>query len=171
MTVRGSCVEEIYRVPMVLAGPGIKSGRESDALVGLQDLHPTLLDLLGLDSRERPDSTSFADLCRADCDELTDDRCGYAEYEGARFQLTQRILWDGDWKYVFNGFAHDELYNLADDPHEERNLLVSPDCRKAEADHLLSLIWGRIKETGDLTLLNSQYPALQIGSVGPDAAL
>ena len=162
--------EEIYRIPMVLAGPGIKSGQESNALVGLQDLHPTLLNLLGLDSPESPDSTSFADLCRADREPLTDDRYGYAEYEGTRFQLTQRILWQGDWKYVFNGFAHDEMYNLADDPHEERNLLAGDCGASAEADRLLSLIWGRIRETGDLTLLNSHYPALQIGSVGPGAA-
>ena len=166
-----SAGEEIYRVPLVLAGPGITSGRESDALVGLQDMHATLLDLLGLDSRESPDGASFADLCRSDNEQLTDDRRGYAEYEGNRFQLTQRILWDGDWKYVFNGFARDEMYNLADDPHEERNLLAGDYGVQAEADRLLSLIWGRIRETGDLTLLNSQYPVLQIGSVGPEAAL
>ena len=163
--------EEIYRVPMVMAGPGIKAGQESDALVGLQDLHPTLLDLLGLDSPENPDSSSFADLCRADNEQLTDDRCGYAEYEGTRFQLTQRILWDSDWKYVFNGFAHDEMYNLAEDPHEERNLVAGGHTVHPEADRLLSLIWGRIRRTGDLTLLNSQYPVLQIGSIGPEANL
>ena len=40
--------------------------------------------------------------------------------------MTQRILWDGPWKFVFNGFADDELYNLERDPHESTNLAADP---------------------------------------------
>ncbi|MFT6617545.1 MAG: arylsulfatase A-like enzyme, partial [Limisphaerales bacterium] len=39
--------EEIYRVPMIVSGPGIAKGEESDALVGFHDLCPTLLELTG----------------------------------------------------------------------------------------------------------------------------
>ena len=40
-----SAFEEVYNIPMVVAGPGVAEGVESDARGGLHDLCPTLLDL------------------------------------------------------------------------------------------------------------------------------
>jgi len=39
--------DEVLRIPLILAGPGIPSGAQSGAVVGLQDIVPTVLDLLG----------------------------------------------------------------------------------------------------------------------------
>ncbi|HVP28080.1 MAG TPA: sulfatase [Myxococcota bacterium] len=39
--------EEVVRVPLLFLGPGVPHGRTSDALVGLVDVTPTILDLLG----------------------------------------------------------------------------------------------------------------------------
>lgn len=33
-------------------------------------------------------------------------RQGFAEYCGGRYLVTQRVLWDGDWKFVHNGFDY-----------------------------------------------------------------
>lgn len=33
-------------------------------------------------------------------------RQGCAEYYGGRYLVTQRVLWDGDWKFVRNGFDY-----------------------------------------------------------------
>ncbi|MDU5288971.1 MAG: DUF4976 domain-containing protein [Clostridium sp.] len=35
----------------------------------------------------------------------------------------QRAVWNRKWKYVFNTFDYDELYDLEADPHEMHNLL------------------------------------------------
>ena len=51
---------------------------------------------------------------------------GYAEYFGNRHRLTQRVVWDGPWKFVFNGFDFDELYQLDEDPYEMKNLAQDP---------------------------------------------
>lgn len=164
-----SAAEEIYRVPLVMAGPGIREGAVSPARVGLHDLHPTLLDILGLEHEEVPDTSSFASVLRDGKANSHAPERGFAEYEGTRFQLTQRIVWDGAWKFVFNGFARDELYNLDDDPFEMANLLADPDgAAQAQAVHMTRLMWDYIRRTADHTLLQSQYPLLQIAAVGPD---
>ena len=95
--------------------------------MSLVDVAPTLLELTGAAPIEAPDSQSFADLLRDPVGAAARHDCAYAETSGNRFLMTQRILWQGPWKYVFNGFDYDELYDLATDPDELVNLgLESP---------------------------------------------
>ena len=54
-----SAYEEIYNVPLIMAGPGIASGVTSDARVGTHELCPTLLDLVDAEPITVPDSRSF----------------------------------------------------------------------------------------------------------------
>jgi arylsulfatase A-like enzyme len=81
--------------------------------------------------------------------------------------LTQRVLWDGEWKFVFNGFDEDELYNLQEDPYETRNL-IRDSRHLARAEAMMRGIWRRMAETGDNSLLHSDYFPLRVGLVGPD---
>ena len=157
--------EEIYNIPLVVAGPGVRTG-VSDARVGLHDLCPTLLELTGASSFSRPDSRSFAPLLAAPQEPGEWER-GFAEYHGGRYLLTQRVLWDGDWKLVHNGFDRDELYHLASDPFELRNLADDPE-HQDRLERLMSLLWDRVRETGDTSLLRSHYPILRLAPVGPD---
>ena len=161
-----SAFEEVYHIPMLISGPGVAQGVVSRARVGLHDLHPTLLDLTGCPSIEQVDSRSFAPALR---DPVTHDAefgFGFAEYEGTRINLTQRIVWDGDWKFIFNGFDIDELYNLHDDPHELTNLIDDP-AHDTQVRHMLSRMWQTIRDTGDHSLLNSHYPPLRLAKYGP----
>ena len=64
---------------------------------------------------------------------------GYAEYYGDRYRLTQRIVWDGCWKFVYNGLDRDKLYDLSSDPYEVSNLPADPTTR---------IVWLRIREKG-----------------------
>lgn len=160
-----SAAEEIYNVPLVMAGPGVAQGATSDARVGLHDLCPTLLEMVGLEPITSVDSRSFAPVLAVP-DETAAFQTGYAEYFGGRAILTQRVIWNGDWKYVFNGFDFDELYNLAEDPYEMTNLAEDP----AHAGQLAAMarqMWQVIERTGDHSLLNSHYPILRVAPVGP----
>ena len=99
--------------------------------------------------------------------EVSDDWTrGYAEYYGNRWRLTQKVVWDGDWKFAFNGFDFDELYNLADDPHELRNLAEDP-AHEEQVKKMTRLVWRYARETGDTPLSTLHYPALRLGAVGP----
>lgn len=159
--------EEIYNIPLLISGPGVRSDSVTDARVGLHDLCPTLLELADAERIVAPDSRSFAEALS---NESAASRfsTGYAEYHGTRYRLTQRIYWEGDWKFVFNGFDFDELYNLAEDPHEMRNL-ARDGAQKERVRMMMSAIWRRVRETRDKPLLESHYYTMQMAPLGPDA--
>ncbi len=160
--------EEIYRVPLLMAGPGISAGAESESLVGFHDLCPTLLDLSGAEPIEVPDSVSFSPVLQ-DPTAISRPHGMYAENHGTRFSLTQRILWQGDWKFVFNGFDFDELYDLASDPWEMHNLANDPAQQKRIAS-MMKDVWRFIQETGDRTLNETHYFSMRMGVVGPNGS-
>ena len=140
----------------------------TDAHVGFHELCPTLLELAGLDPFDALDSRSFVDLLQNPSEAALNHREGYAEYHGSRFRLTQRVLWQDEWKFVFNGFDFDELYNLADDPWEMTNLASRPE-HAGRIRSMMAAVWRCMHETGDTTLLNSHYHSMRFGAVGPTA--
>ena len=79
----------------------------------------------------------------------------------------QRIVWLDDWKFVFNGFDFDELYNLADDPSEMRNLANDPELQSRVED-MMSKVWRRVRDTNDRAILESHYFSMRFACVGPD---
>ncbi len=162
--------EEIYSVPLVVSGPGVASGVTTEAIVGFHDLCPTILELGGVDPFDTADSKSFADLLRDPETAAGNHRQGYAEYFGTRFRLTQRIYWEDEWKFVFNGFDFDELYNLADDPWEMENLISKPE-HTDRVKQMMAGIWHRMHETGDTTLLNSHYHSMRFAAIGPNSGV
>ncbi len=159
--------EEVYNIPMVVCGPGIARGAVSEARVGLHDLCPTLLELTGGDLIDGVDSRSFAPALRDPDGRSGDFAAGFAEYHGTRYRVSQRVVWDGAWKLVFNGFDFDELYNLDEDPYEMRNL--AGDAAYANrVREMMAQAWRVIRDTGDHTLFNSHYPILRVAPVGPE---
>jgi len=161
-----SACEEVYHIPMILAGPGISVNRSINARVGLHDLGPTLLELTECEPINAPDSRSFAPLLR-DPSLEREFQTGFAEYHGGRVLLTQRIVWNGPWKLVFNGFDRDELYHLDDDPFEMNNRIDDPHCAEKLRD-MCRQMWKTIRATGDHSLLKSDYPSLRLAPYGPN---
>jgi arylsulfatase A-like enzyme len=160
--------EEIYAIPLVVAGPGVARAQTTAATVGFHDLCPTLLELAGEAPFDIADSRSFADLLHDPVEAADRHRQGYAEYHGTRFRLTQRVYWDDDWKLVFNGFDFDELYNLADDPWEMTNLAADPQ-HAGRVQQMMKGVWRRMQETGDTSLLNTHYHSMRFAAVGPNS--
>jgi arylsulfatase A-like enzyme len=159
--------EEIYRIPMIISGPGIKKDKLSDDLVSSMDLCPTILDIFNLDEIENIDSSSFEQILTTD-EVNTIDKC-FAEYDGTRLQLKQRVLWYKNLKYIFNGFDYDELYNLKTDPDELINLIDLEDY-KEDKKMMFKLYWEELKKNGDHTIYNlDNNPVMKIIELGPDA--
>jgi arylsulfatase A-like enzyme len=158
--------EEAYNIPLVMSGPGFARGKTTKALVGFQDLGPTLLELTGSQPIDVPDSRSFAPVLTDPEGTEENYRLGYAETHGTRFTLQQRILWQDHWKFVFNGFDYDELYNLQEDPHEMHNLARDPD-QQERIESMMKEIWRIIRDTNDRALLETHYAPMRIASIGP----
>jgi len=70
---------------------------------------------------------------------------------GVELYYTQRIIMTHDYKYVFNGFDYDELYDLHSDPHEVKNLAF-PDLVAARTSTL--------RGTGNAITEHSAWPPL-----------
>lgn len=158
--------EEVYNIPLIMAGPGIAEGAVSEARVGLHDLCPTLMELAGCRSFSSGDSRSFAPALRDPAAHEGEYQVGYAEYFGTRYRLTQRVLWDGPWKYCHNGFDFDEMYNLDADPFEMQNLIDDPHHQE-QVKKMLHTMWSIIRDTGDHVLLNSHAAILRMAPHGP----
>ena len=160
--------EEAYNIPLIAAGPQVARGVETDALVSLADIGPTLLERAGTEPIDVPDSRSFAPLLADPATHASDFSTSYAEFHGTRFLMTQRVLWRGPWKFVFNGFDYDELYNLDDDPDELINLAADPEYRETMRD-MMAEIWRIARDTGDRILTDTHYSPMRFAIVGPNA--
>ncbi|MDX1502513.1 MAG: sulfatase [Thermoanaerobaculia bacterium] len=101
--------EEILRVPLILAGPGVPEGVRTDVRVGLVDVAPSLLRLAGL---EPPAGFQGRDLAPVWSGGETEHRTVLA---GKRLR---HVLLEGPYKYETNH----KLFHLGTDPGERRDL-------------------------------------------------
>ena len=161
--------EEIYRIPLIVAGPGVAAGRTCDAQVSIADVGATFCEVGQTELIDVPDSQSFLPILSQPEAVPAKFETGYAEYHGTRFPLMQRILWQGPWKFVFNGFDFDELYNLQEDPHEMHNRARDPD-QQQRIEAMMSEIWRRVRDTGDRAIHESHYFSMRLACIGPEAA-
>ncbi len=111
--------EEVLAVPLILHVPGV-APRKVDELVGLGDLGPTLLELVGAAPEPAFRGRSLVPAMKG---EPLEPRPLVAELmPQTSFKEHHRVLLDGTWKlYQRVGGAY-ELYDLAKDPGEKQNL-------------------------------------------------
>lgn len=115
--------DEIYRIPLLVRWPGVTAaGSQCDEFVSLLDMMPTMLDAGGADIPENLDGRTLQPLLSGENDaEWPDDI--FAEFHGYESALfSQRMVRTKSWKYIYNPGAEDELYDVASDPGELRNL-------------------------------------------------
>jgi choline-sulfatase len=137
--------DEVARVPMLVAGPGIEPGRvDADHLVsnGL-DLIPTLCDLSGA---PLPDGLLGRSLRPVLEGQDPDDWREYvvSEWEFGRMVRTDR------YKYILcdRGEHPRQLYDMDADPGETRNLAYQPELADVVARHE-RMLWEWVDRADD----------------------
>ena len=106
-------------VPLILSGPGVPAGRTVDATVGSRALPATLLALAGISAGAAPFGPGLPGLGR----EPAANETIYSETllpETAYGWSPLRAATDGRWRLIVA--PRSELYDLASDPGETRNL-------------------------------------------------
>lgn len=107
-------------IPMFLApltGAEVDTPGESDALVTLEDIMPTMLDLAGLPTPDHLGDEDGRSLAPA----IEGKPHGRAHVHGACWWRGRhhRYLVRGRWKYVrWTGTGEEELFDVVDDPQE-----------------------------------------------------
>lgn len=114
---------EAYHIPAVVRWPkaAARAGRVCDAFVEQVDWGPTILEACGIAARSKLSGASLLPWLRGETPAGWRDTV-HSQMNGVELYYTQRITMTKDWKYVYNGFDYDELYDLRNDPHEMRNL-------------------------------------------------
>ncbi len=160
---------EAYHVPLIIRWPdGLKdSGRVVNQFVTLADFAPTFLGLAGASVPDGLCGRSLAPFLRGETPpDWPDDL--YTQMNGVELYYTQRSVSTTDYKYVYNGFDEDELYNLRTDPAEMVNLAQAPEMDGVKRD-LVRRMWQLAAQHHD-TIFN-QYPTTALAPYGPAVAL
>ena len=146
--------EPAVRVPLIVEGPGIESGVESDALVELTDLAPTLLDAAGMDRHPGMQGRSLWPILTGDTGPDHHRDSVYCEYYNTKpshrdpTPYATMVRTDEEKLVRMHGQPGGELYDLAEDPGEVENHWDDP-TMAARKTELLELMTDRMAETID----------------------
>ena len=118
--------QESAHVPMILAGPGIEAGKVCNTPVSLIDIHPTVLDVVGLADGGPTADPDGRSLLRIAAEPDYGAREVFGEYHAAGAVNGVYMLRRGPWKYLHYANMPAQLFNLADDPEELDDLAGDP---------------------------------------------
>jgi len=111
------------RCNLIIAGPDIPTNEVCAKAVSLQDLYPTVLDLLDLPSPpQQIDGNSLVPLLEAPDAEWNQPVVMSSEADGIRYDTVLH----NDYRMTRLITGETELYHLASDPHEFNNLATNP---------------------------------------------
>jgi choline-sulfatase len=123
---KGNLYRDSTHVPMIVSGPDIPAGKVCATNVSLIDLYPTFVDSLALADEPADRALPGRSLLRI-ADEPDDPRrLAFSEYHAVGGPSGAYMLADGRYKYHHYVGYPPELFDLRDDPEEERNLAADP---------------------------------------------
>jgi arylsulfatase A-like enzyme len=162
------CFRGAYHVPAVVRWPaGVsRPGRRVDELVSLADFGPTFLDLAGVEVDRHLTGQSLAPFLKGESPGAWRDAL-HTQCNGVELYYTQRSVRTRDWKYVFNGFDRDELYDLRADPDEMANLAGDPACEEVKR-RMCGRMWRFARDEDDTAI--NPYITVGLAPYGPAEA-
>ncbi len=141
--------EHSMRTPLIIAGPGVPKGKQSDAFCYLLDLFPTLCDLAGVATPPGVEGLSLAPVI-AGRQKTRRDSIFTA------YRHVQRAVRDDRWKLiVYPQLNRRQLFDLRRDPFET-NDLAGDERFAAQLERMTALLKRRQAEAGDTQALETR---------------
>jgi choline-sulfatase len=138
--------KESAKVPLIVSWPGvIPPGQRSERVVSALDVTATMLDALDTPPLPACAGKSFLNLLSGNSTAWDD--VAYSEYCSDEFApeggCYQRMLRQEEWKLVYYHGQEPQLFNLAEDPHEQLDRARDPACRRIrrELEHKVLEGW------------------------------
>lgn len=162
------CFRGAYHIPVAMRWPiGMEGpGRTVDAFVSLADFAPTFLELAGAPVDGKMAGMSLAPFLFGKTPDSWRDAV-FTQSNGNELYGIQRSVMTKEWKFVYNGFDFDELYDLRSDPDETRNLASNPRCMEV-IRQLSRKLWQFAYDTNDVCV--NSYIATALATYGPGEA-
>jgi arylsulfatase A-like enzyme len=137
--------------PLLIAGPGVPKGKQSNALCYLYDIFPTLGDLAGVPGPEGSTGRSLVPVLAGKTEKIRESLFfGYRN--------VQRAVRDQRWHLIVNTEVNKmQLYDLVNDPDEIHDLAANPAAKK-EIPRLLGILRNWQAELGDRQQLTTAHP-------------
>jgi arylsulfatase A-like enzyme len=124
--------EESTRVPLIIAGPGIKPNQICNQPVQLLDIYPTLLELAGLENDPTLEGHSLVPLLKSPEQEWP--------YKAiSSFGPGNYSIRSERFRYIRYNDGSEEFYDHSNDPNEWNNLISHPAMTEAIKDHVISI--------------------------------
>ncbi len=160
--------DECYSIPCVMRWPrGIANpGRTVEEFITLADFAPTFAELAGA-SLPPVSGRSLAPFLRGESPADWPDAL-YSQFNGVELYYSQRFVRTRAWKYVYNGFDFDELYDLRNDPHCLRNL-AGDEAYRPVIEEMCRRMWRKGYEEQDIDC--NPYPTVSVAPYGPMVGL
>jgi len=130
---KSSMLEASVGIPLIVAGPDIPEGKTSNTSVNLVDCFPGIVDAVGADlapqDADLPGESIFA-LAQQDDRE----RISFSEYHAIMSPCAAYMLRTGRYKYIHYVGMPPQLFDMADDPYETRDVGQDPAFASVRAD-------------------------------------
>ncbi len=154
-----------YHIPAVIRWPkGIqKPNRVVDDMIAITDFAPTLLEASGISVSQSFSGKSLMDYLQ-NTQRIPIHTAHHTQTNGNELYGIQRSVMTRKWKYVYNGFDYDELYNMQDDPEELHNLAKDPAYRSVIRG-LAKQLWQFAKNHKDVCI--NPYIMVSLAEYGP----
>jgi arylsulfatase A-like enzyme len=133
--------EVLTRVPLIVQAPGIEPKRIKLRRSAI-DLTPTILDLMGQDAP--PDMAGKTLVPELYGDEPQDREPIVLELTEDSHNPPRRGIIQGDYKLIVEGTRRNLLYNLKDDPGEEKDLAREQPAELERMKKLLADVYAKI---------------------------
>lgn len=136
--------EDMIKVPFIVKyAEMIKSGKQTEAMLSLVDISPTILDLLSFNIPNTMTGKSQKDVLMQKRESVRDHIICEHHHEPTKINL--RTYVDERYKLtVYYNETYGELFDLQEDPNEVNNLWDNQEYKDLKMSLMLKYIWAEL---------------------------